>query len=102
LAAGVSLCAIAHFSFNFLRAVHEISRLEQCHLHSEHFSEFRKILEKKYVLGLGIFLFTTASRTAIGPTQPPIQWVLGALFLEVKRSAREADHSPPSSAEVKE
>jgi hypothetical protein len=24
---------------------------------------------------LGIFLFTTASRTALGPTQPPIQWV---------------------------
>jgi hypothetical protein len=25
--------------------------------------------------GLGIFLFTTASRTALRPTQPPIQWV---------------------------
>jgi hypothetical protein len=52
--------------------------------------------------GLGIFLFTTASRTALGPTQPPIQWVPGALSLGVKRSGREADHSPPSSAEVKE
>jgi hypothetical protein len=29
--------------------------------------------------GLGIFLFTTASRTTLGPTQPPIQWVPRAL-----------------------
>jgi hypothetical protein len=52
--------------------------------------------------GVGIFLFTTASRTALGPTQPPIQWVPGAHSLGVKRPGREADHSPPSSAEVKE
>jgi hypothetical protein len=51
--------------------------------------------------GLGISLFTTASRTVLGPTQPPIQWVPVALFLGVKRSERVADHSPPSSAEVK-
>jgi hypothetical protein len=35
-------------------------------------------------------------------TQPPIQWEPGALSLGVKRPGREADHSPPSSAEVKE
>jgi hypothetical protein len=29
--------------------------------------------------GLGIFLFTTMSRPAVGPTQPPIQWIPGAL-----------------------
>jgi len=52
--------------------------------------------------GLGIFLFTTASRTALDPTQPPIQWVPGFLSLGVKRPGREADHSPPSSAEVEE
>jgi hypothetical protein len=34
--------------------------------------------------------------------QPPIQWVPGALSLWVKRLGREADHSPPISAEVKE
>jgi hypothetical protein len=51
---------------------------------------------------LEIFLFTTAFRTALGPTQLPIQWVPGALPLGVKRPGREADHSPPSSAEVKE
>jgi hypothetical protein len=40
-------------------------------------------------------------RTALGPTQPHIQWVPGALSLGVKRPWREADHSPPPSAEVK-
>jgi hypothetical protein len=50
---------------------------------------------------IGIFLFTTASRMALGPTQPPIQLVPGALSLGVKRPGCEADHSPPSSAEVK-
>jgi hypothetical protein len=52
--------------------------------------------------GLGIFLFTAASRTALGLTQPPIQCILGALSLGVKRPENEADHSPPSSAELKE
>jgi hypothetical protein len=52
--------------------------------------------------GLGIFLFTTASKPALGPTQPPIQWVPGALSLGVKRLGRESGHSPASSAEVKE
>jgi hypothetical protein len=35
------------------------------------------------------------------PIQPPIQWVLCASSPGVKRPGREADHSPPSSAEVK-
>jgi hypothetical protein len=52
--------------------------------------------------GLGNFLFATASRTALGPTQSPIQWVPGALSLGVKRPGREADHSSPSTTEVKE
>jgi hypothetical protein len=52
--------------------------------------------------GLGIFLFTTVSTVALGPAQPPIQWVPGSLFLGVKRPGREADHSLPSIAEVKE
>jgi hypothetical protein len=30
----------------------------------------------RFPAGLGIFSFTTASRTALGPTQPPIQWIL--------------------------
>jgi hypothetical protein len=50
---------------------------------------YRKLL----VSGLGIFHFSTASRTALGPTQPPIQLVPGALSLRIKRVEREADHS---------
>jgi hypothetical protein len=52
--------------------------------------------------GLGIFLFTTEFGTALGPTQPPIQWVPGALSLGVKQLKHEADNSPPSSAKIKE
>jgi hypothetical protein len=40
-------------------------------------------------------------RQALGPTQPPVQWVSGALSPGVKRQGREADHSPPNIAEVK-
>jgi hypothetical protein len=47
------------------------------------------------------FLFSTSSRPVLGSTQPPIQWVPTALSPEVKRPGREADHSPPTSAEVK-
>jgi len=50
---------------------------------------------------LGRFLFATASRPALGPTQPPIQWVSAALIPEVKLLLCEADHWPPYSSEVK-
>jgi hypothetical protein len=46
------------------------------------------------MLQIWIFFFGTT-------TQPPIQWVPGALSLGVKRQGRESDHSPPTSAEVK-
>jgi len=47
------------------------------------------------------FFFTTESRPALGPTQPPSQWILRFLSPGVKRAKREADISPLSSAEVK-
>jgi hypothetical protein len=37
---------------------------------------------------------------ALGPTPPPAQRVPESLSLGIKRPGREADHSPPSSAEV--
>jgi hypothetical protein len=40
----------------------------------------------RFLAGAGrIFLFTTAPGTALGPTQPPIQWVPRALSLGVMR-----------------
>jgi hypothetical protein len=50
--------------------------------------------------GQEIPLYSTASRRALGPAQPPIQWVSGALSPAVKRLGCEADHSPRSRAEV--
>jgi hypothetical protein len=55
----------------------------------------------RFSAGAGIFLFATASRPALRPTQPPVQWIPGAISPVVKLPGREADHSPPSSAEVK-
>jgi hypothetical protein len=47
------------------------------------------------------FLFSMSFRPDLGPTQPPIQWVLGALSLGVEWQGHEADHSPPTSVKVK-
>jgi hypothetical protein len=48
-----------------------------------------------------MIFFSTAFRPALRFTQPPIQWVQEAISPCVKRQGREADHSPPSSVEVK-
>jgi len=50
---------------------------------------------------MGFPLFATTFRLALEPTQPPIQWVTGALFPQVKWLGCEANHSPPISAKVK-
>jgi hypothetical protein len=48
-----------------------------------------------------IFLISTESRPALGPIQPHVQWVTESISPGVKRPGREADQSPPSSAEIK-
>jgi hypothetical protein len=47
------------------------------------------------------FLFATASRSALEPTQPPVQFVPTVLSPGVKRPGCEADNSAPSGAEMK-
>jgi hypothetical protein len=51
--------------------------------------------------GILLFHLSTAFRPALVSIQPPIQWVPGSLSRGVKQPGREADHSPPSSTEVK-
>jgi hypothetical protein len=52
-------------------------------------------------LGSEIFFYSTSSRVALWPIQPPIQWVPWALSPGIKLPGREADHSLPSVAEAK-
>jgi hypothetical protein len=51
--------------------------------------------------GKNTVIHSTASRSALGPTQPPTRWVTEALSPEVKWPGRENSHSPPSSDEIK-
>jgi hypothetical protein len=51
--------------------------------------------------GQRIFPLTSVSRPAMEPTQLPVQWVPGVLSPGKARPGRDADHSPPSSAEVR-
>jgi len=48
------------------------------------------------------FLFTTAWRPTLRSTQPLIRWIPGALSPGIKLMGCEADHSPQSSAKLKE
>jgi hypothetical protein len=46
-----------------------------------------------YLSGARHFLFSTASRPALGAIQLSIQWISGVLYPEVKFLGSEADHS---------
>jgi hypothetical protein len=48
-----------------------------------------------------MFTFSMSVIPVLGSSQLSIQWVPGALSQEVKRLGREADHSLPTSSEVK-
>jgi hypothetical protein len=56
----------------------------------------------RFPAAAGNFSLHHRSSRALVPTQPPIQCIPEVLSLGVKRPGRETDHSPPSSAEVKE
>jgi hypothetical protein len=54
-----------------------------------------------YLKGQEIFLSSVSSGPAVGHIPPPRQWLPGTGSLEAGWPGHEADHSPPSSAEVK-
>jgi hypothetical protein len=45
--------------------------------------------------------FFKATRTSVGPTQPPIQWVPAAVCVGIKRPKIESDQSLASSARLR-
>jgi hypothetical protein len=51
--------------------------------------------------GRGNFSPLEAAKTGSGATQPPIQWVMEALLLGIKRLRRETEHLSSTSVEVK-
>jgi hypothetical protein len=51
--------------------------------------------------GVRDYFYFTESTMALGPTQTPIRSVPGTLSLGLKLTEHEAEHSLPSSAEVK-
>jgi hypothetical protein len=62
-------------------------------------SSFYEITSKYTVISVPVlsnFHFSMSSGPALGSTQPPIKWVSGT-----KLQGPEADHSPPTSAEIK-
>jgi hypothetical protein len=50
--------------------------------------------------GQVLFLFATAFRPLLGPTQPPVERVPAAFSSRIKWQGREADHSPQCSVEI--
>jgi hypothetical protein len=48
-----------------------------------------------------VFLLSTLFWPVLGPIKPTIYWVSWALSLKVKKPGPEADHSPPTSVEIK-
>jgi hypothetical protein len=81
-------------SENYL-GVQSVSNLKVAHISTSFTNE---IFTK---LDLPIVAMHLTYKSALGYTQPPIQWVQRALSPGVKRQGRKADHSPLANAEVK-
>jgi hypothetical protein len=88
--------------YQLLKTLHYYCYYDYYYYHHHHHNQLSRCSDGLWTKRPGFdsqqkqdFLFATASRPALGPTQPPIQWVPGALSLAVKRPGRdEADYSP--------
>jgi hypothetical protein len=71
---------------NFLEASQQFSFFTGwgCYPHAQPLTGPKLKKDIQTPAGSGIFLFTPVSRPALGSTQPPTQWVAGALSLGVK------------------
>jgi hypothetical protein len=59
-----------------------------------------RAIEVRSRAGAKNFPVTSVSEPALRPAQSPVQWVPGPFPGGKARPGRDADHSPPSSAEV--
>jgi hypothetical protein len=91
------------------RTAQSLSLFANFELESGYFSQYRDYAtgwttEVRFPAGATKenFSLRHASRSTLGPTEPVIQWVLGALSLDVEWAGREADHSIQLSAKVKD
>jgi hypothetical protein len=59
-----------------------------------------RIVRFQYLAGVGVFLFITISMPILMLTQPPVQWLLEALFPRIMCLECEYGHSSPSTGKV--
>jgi hypothetical protein len=83
----------SRFPFTFISLVNNVLLSSYCNSLKDGIAQsvWRRVTDWTAAVGLPagtrISLFSTESRPALGPTQPPIQWIPG-----VKRPVRDADH----------
>jgi hypothetical protein len=82
-----------NLSFQFHRSVHMYS-----HFHSLTMNWNARVW---FLAQARDFLFSTVARSDLGPTQTSVHWIPGTISLGGKGPVHKAEHSHPSSPEVK-
>jgi hypothetical protein len=94
---------LCKFPAYFYPSTHPTSIWKRPQLHSANL-KFKLTITKQlkvHYIKYSILMQTNVSRPALGLTQPPVQWVLGVLSLELKRGqGMMLTTHPPPTAEV--